>query len=176
MADQSVTTIVHHYIKADKDEEFRSWLKETREESKNYSGYIDSNLLEREQTKDGDFISIFRFDTYQNLKTWVDSEVHQRQMDKLQELSFNEAKLQSYEGLEFWFDRVSGDRVSASTFKMSVVTFIGLLPLVLIIPPLYEKLTGTTGLLSISISTAITVLLMSYVVMPILNKAFKRFL
>ena len=169
--DNSVTTIVHHNIKDGCEEKFHQWLSETRVESAKYTGYLDSSLLDKSVSKDGTFISILRLDNYQNLKAWVNSSVHKERMDLLLEISNYEPKLNSYEGLEFWFDRNS-----PNLFKMSVVTYIGLLPLVLVVPPYYEKLTGMTGILGISISTFVTVLLMSYAMMPLLNRLLKRFL
>ena len=171
MKDQSVTTIVHHHIKNGDEGAFLSWLDQTRNKCKSRTGYIDSSLVDKDKTKDGAFISIFRFDNYTNLRNWVDSDIHRVQMEKLQDISKVEAKLNSYEGLEYWFQEDS-----PNTFKMSVVTYIGLLPLVLVIPGLFEKVTGITGIPNTVLNTALTVLLMSYLVMPGLNKLFKRFL
>ncbi|OUR95827.1 hypothetical protein A9Q84_15110 [Halobacteriovorax marinus] len=60
-----------------------------------------------------------------------------------------------------------------SKLKMSVITFVGLWPLVLFIPPLVEKLLGLKGFNLITLSTVIIVLLMTYWVMPGLMKLAK---
>jgi antibiotic biosynthesis monooxygenase (ABM) superfamily enzyme len=56
--------------------------------------------------------------------------------------------------------------------KMALLTYIGLLPLVLTIPEVLAKLTGLEGALLLSIATAIIVLLMTFIVMPLLLKVF----
>ena len=106
-------------------------------------------------------ISIFRFDSQYNLDGWLSSLTRKKLIDEGRDYLEREAKISSYTGLEYWFDRDIDSR-----FKMSIFTFIGLLPLVLTIPPVFIKLINLNHYLVNSLSTAFIVLIMSYLMMP----------
>ena len=108
---------------------FHHWLKKIRGESSKFEGYIDALLLDSCGSKN-ERISIFRFESQQLLKKWLDSKIHQDLLIELKLIVEKETHIKSYAGLEFWFDQVPQNRM-----KMSLLTFIGLLPLVLYIPP-----------------------------------------
>ncbi len=164
MKDQKVTSIVHHHIKDNHMEQFYRWYKKVTDESQKFEGFIDGQLLDSFGT-DQEVISLFRFQNSAFLSRWLDSSIHNELLNELDLISEKETKINSYSGLEFWFERDPQSRL-----KMSVLTYIGLLPLVLVIPPLFNRLTGLTGTTATSLSTAISVLLMSYLVMPIINR------
>jgi len=169
MNNQTVTSIVHHHIKENKMESFLLWLKKIREESLKFEGYIDSKLIESVGSEN-EVISIFRFEDQKSLNIWIESSVHQDLLTELKPLVNQETRIKSYSGLEFWFDRAPEARM-----KNSILTFIGLLPLVLYIPPVIAKTTGMQDFWLNTVSTAIIVLLMTYVVMPIVMKVANLF-
>jgi antibiotic biosynthesis monooxygenase (ABM) superfamily enzyme len=173
MKKQTVTSIVHHHIKKDKIDDFHLWLKSVKEESLKFDGYIDSKLIES-LGSENEVISIFRFENKKFLESWLNSEVHKKLLTQLRLIVNKETRIKSYSGLEFWFDRTPEARM-----KNSILTFIGLLPLVLYIPPLIAKYTAMDGFWLNTISTALIVLLMTYIVMPFVMKIktliFNRF-
>lgn len=169
MKNETVTSIVHHHIRKGKMNDFQLWLKRVREESLKFEGYIDSKLIES-LGSENEVISIFRFENQKFLKKWIESKVHQELLIELKLIVEQETKIKSYSGLEFWFDQAPEDRL-----KNSILTFIGLLPLVLYIPPVIEKATGMGNFWLNTVSTAIIVLLMTYVVMPIVMNIANRF-
>lgn len=56
--------------------------------------------------------------------------------------------------------------------KMAILTYVGLLPLVLTVPPFINKISGLEGAALLSLATAIIVLIMTFLVMPTLLKIF----
>jgi antibiotic biosynthesis monooxygenase (ABM) superfamily enzyme len=168
MNTETVTSIVHHHIKPDKMEDFLLWLKNIKSESEKFNGYLDTNLIDTCGNQN-ERISIFRFKNQETLDAWLNSEIHQTQLIELSKLTTKKTSIQSYKSLEYWFDRAP-----QNVFKMSVLTYIGLLPLVLIVPPVMIKFMPMSDTMLASSSTAIIVLLMSYVVMPLVMKIYSK--
>ena len=169
MTNKTVTSIVHHHIKSNQMDNFLLWLKNIKIESQKFDGYIDTQLIDT-CGDENERISIFRFENKITLDVWLKSDIHQQFLQELSKLTTEETKIKSYTSLEYWFDRAPEDR-----FKMSVLTFIGLLPLVLIVPPIIDKFIPMEETVLISVSTAIIVLLMTYIVMPLVMKVYSKF-
>jgi antibiotic biosynthesis monooxygenase (ABM) superfamily enzyme len=168
MTNETVTSIVHHHIKPDHMDDFNLWLKNIQIESQKFDGYIDTQLIDN-CGNINERISIFRFRNQSLLDKWLNSEIHQRKLLDLSKLTTQKTTIKSYKSLEYWFDRTP-----ESVFKMSLLTYIGLLPLVLIVPPLLIKLIPMGDTMLASVSTAIIVLLMSYIVMPFVMKIYSK--
>lgn len=164
MKDETVTSIVHHHIKKNEMDNFQIWLKRAREESLKFDGFIDSKLIESIGI-DREVISIFRFENYVSLNKWLKSKKHGELLTELKSITEKEVQINSYSGLEFWFVRSAPNKLT-----MMVMTFFGLLPLVLLVPPLIEKITNLHGPILVTISTAVIVVLMTYFAMPLLIK------
>lgn len=167
MKNSTVTSIVHHNLKPQSISLFENWFKHINQASSEFPGFIDSQMMDS-FGGENEVITVFRFENKELLDRWLISSEHQEMLNQLEEITINATKINSYAGLEFWFQENSPGRL-----KMSVITFIGLLPLVLAIPPLFRAFTGLSGTLALTIETAIIVLLMSYAVMPGLLKLEK---
>ena len=168
MTSETVTSIVHHHIKPDQMDNFLLWLKNIKTESKKFDGYLETQLIDK-CGNPNERISIFRFKNQTTLDLWINSDIHQEQLLELAKLITKKTKIKTYTGLEYWFDRAP-----QNVFKMSVLTYIGLLPLVLIVPPILIRVLPMEGTILSSVSTAIIVLLMSYIVMPLVMKIYSK--
>jgi antibiotic biosynthesis monooxygenase (ABM) superfamily enzyme len=168
MTNQTVTSIVHHHIKPAKMDDFLLWLKNIKVESQKFDGYLDTQLIDK-CGNENERISIFRFKSQMTLDSWLGSEIHSQQLLELEKLTTQKTTIKTYTSLEYWFDRAP-----QNVFKMSVLTYIGLLPLVLVVPPLLIKLIPMGDTMLASVSTAIIVLLMSYIVMPLVMKIYSK--
>ena len=164
MKDETVTSIVHHHIKKNEMENFILWLDRVKEESLRFDGFIDSKLIDS-VCSNREVISIFRFKNFNLLNIWLNSQIHTELLKELGSITEKEVQIKSYSGLELWFDRSSPKKIT-----MVLITFLGLLPLVLLVPPFIENLTNLHGTILVTISTAIIVVLMTYLVMPFLMK------
>ncbi len=168
MNDETVTSIVHHQIKENKKDEFHLWLTKIRDECQKFDGYIDSKLVDSIGCE-REVISIFRFKSHSLLNKWLKSKVHSELLAELAFITEKEVQIKSYSGLEYWFEDSASSKLT-----MMTVTFIGLLPLVLFVPPIIAKVTNLDGTILITFSTALIVVLMTYAVMPLLMK-FKSY-
>ena len=168
MSENSITTIARHEVIPGSENEFLNWVEETKLACKNFKGYMDTKVSQPIESTTNEFVTIFRFDTYENLMRWLNSDTREVLIAKLNKLVQNDFTITKYKGIDFYFN---DNKNSLSLATMTVITYIGLMPLVLLVPPLFQKYLNHKGTFLAFTSTALIVLLMSYLVMPVLVKA-----
>lgn len=165
MKKQTVTSIVHHHIKDNQMENFLDWLKRIRLACGKFPGHLDSKLIDS-IGNENERISVFRFDSQSNLSNWIKSQEHQDFLSELPSITKHKTVIESYKGLEFWFEKNAPNQL-----KMSAITFSAILPLVFYTAPVLKLITPLEpGLALDIIATAVIVLLMTYIVMPLMIK------
>jgi antibiotic biosynthesis monooxygenase (ABM) superfamily enzyme len=82
---------------------FEKWWHElTQLQSAKFEGYLSSELISPMSCDNNEFISIFRYDNYTHLETWMESDERTQMLEKKVEFA-EEAVLTSYHSLEHWF-------------------------------------------------------------------------
>jgi antibiotic biosynthesis monooxygenase (ABM) superfamily enzyme len=82
---------------------FEKWWQElTQLQSAKFEGYLSAELISPRSCDNDEFISIFRYDNYTHLETWMDSDERRQMLEKKVEFA-EEAVLTSYHSLEHWF-------------------------------------------------------------------------
>jgi antibiotic biosynthesis monooxygenase (ABM) superfamily enzyme len=169
-----VTAVISRVVKPECEHDFEAWLHNITDACSESPGYMGSDLI-RPSADRCEYVTIFRFDTYDHLRRWEDSEVAHYWLERVKPLILRQSGLQLQTGLEYWFRRPNEPR--PNVLKRSVVTWIGLTPLVWIVPPfLAPHLDWMPHLAAVAVSNAVTVLMMSYLVMPFLTHVFDRWL
>lgn len=171
MSKKEITTVATHFVKPGMENEFKLWLKKIIEKSKNYSGFIDSKLIEPVNNKTEEFVSIFRYESLEELQAWMTSNDYKEMMSEVEELIYQPSIVNPYKSFEFWFDP---NTKPMAKVKMSLITLLGLLPLVHYIPGYLEKLVEFRGIGFTLFSTGIIVIIMSYAMMPLLISISER--
>ncbi len=175
-----VTVVITHKAKEGCEEQFKAWLKGINQEASRYRGYMGVQVIEPPSTSDREYVIIVRFDSYEYLKIWNDSDIRQQYLLELRSLTRDESKYVYQTGLEYWFSLPDMPvRVRPSKHKMAFVTWLALTPLILLIPPTLEPFLSELGLIKpipILITCATLVVLMTYAVMPFMSRMFKKWL
>jgi antibiotic biosynthesis monooxygenase (ABM) superfamily enzyme len=175
-----VTVIITHKIKRTHKNDFKHWLKGINQEASQYEGYLGVQVIEPHSNSDQEYVIIVRFNNYQNLKTWNESDIRKRYLDKLEPLTEDKSTWEQQTGLEYWFTLPKApSHVPPNKHKMASVTWIAITPLIMAVPPVLEPLLmkmGLPRLASIPIVCAVLVILMTYAVMPFTIKMLKRWL
>ena len=134
-----------------------------------------------------EYVIIFRFNNYDNLTKWENSPIRNEWLQKGRKLVETDPNVQKMTGLEFWFTPYFKDEISSPLiplqppprYKMVIVTIpvisILLLTLVPQIHFMIEMLEIPFPIRLVNAIT-ITVLLMTYVIMPLLTKLLKPWL
>jgi uncharacterized protein len=164
---------VNAKIKAKKGriDEFEEWLDGIIHESMKFEGHMGVNIIRPPDPSNPEYIIILRFNSYQNLAKWENSELQRKWIEKGKDLMEDEPKLAKQTGLEFWFTPLFGNRaLEPPRYKMAIVTGAVIFVIINTFFPLIQNATaGLPALLQALILVVILTLLMTYGIMPALT-------
>jgi len=176
--DPPVTGLVSRRVKRGREQEFEEWLSGILAAANDAPGYLGSEVLRPGDGEDDDeYKIIFRFDHASNLHAWENSEERQHWRRQAEPL-VHEEKYHVLTGLETWFTLPSKTGEPAPPrYKMAVVTWLGVFPIVMIIFSLFGHwLNLLPTLVRTLVFTAVMVTLMTYVIMPRMTRLFSFWL
>ena len=185
-----VTVIVKRIAKRDKIKEFEEWLSGISKEVSRQEGSMGIDIIKPtpniSNKSKPEYVIIFRFNTYENLDKWEKSPIRHEWLQKGRKLAESDYDVQKMTGLEFWFTPYFNDESSPMIplqppprYKMVIVTIPVISILLLTLVPQIHFLTEMLLIpfpIRLVIALAITVLLMTYVIMPLLTKLLKPWL
>ena len=191
--DGPVTVVVIRIAKRDKIREFEEWMDGIIHEAMRFEGHMGVDVIRPSDLSNPEYVIIFRFNTFENLARWENSEARREWLAKSKEVTEGEPVIEKQTGLEIWFTprsrsggSIKGDKAASSTttapvapprYKMAIVITAVIFILVSILLPQIRQL--TTGLhihLSTFIGVTIMVLLMTYVIMPSVTRLLEPWL
>jgi len=176
--DPPVTAVASRRVKQGREQEFEEWLSGILAAANQAPGYLGSEVLRPSDGKeDNEYRVVFRFDHASNLHAWENSEERQRWLRKVEPLQYEE-KVHVLTGLETWFTLPSKvGEPSPPRYKMVVVTWLGVFPIVTILFSVFGHwLNLLPTLVRTLVFTAVMVTLMTYVVMPRITRLFSFWL
>lgn len=182
-----VTVIVKRIAKKDKIHEFEEWLSGISKEVAKQEGFMGTDIIRpASDAYKLEYVIIFRFENYDNLSKWEKSSVRKEMLEKGRKLVEADPDVQKFTGLEFWFTPYFKDKSSPlipltppPRYKMVIVTIPVISILLLTLVPQIHFLTEMLSIpfpIRLVIALTITVILMTYVIMPILTKLLKPWL
>ena len=176
--DPPVTAVASRRVKRGREQEFEEWLSGILAAASEAPGYLGSEVLRpSDSEEDNEYRVVFRFDHASNLHAWEHSEERQRWLRKAEPLQ-DEEKVHVLTGLETWFTLPSkAGEPSPPRYKMAVVTWLGVFPIVTIIFSLFGHWLSLLPTLERTlVFTAVMVTLMTYVIMPRMTRLFSFWL
>jgi uncharacterized protein len=185
-----VTVIVRRIAKKDKIKEFEEWLSGISKEVSRQEGSMGIDIIKPtpniSNKSKPEYVIIFRFNTYENLDKWEKSPIRHEWLQKGRKLAELDYDVQKMTGLEFWFTPYFNDESSPMIplqppprYKMVIVTIPVISILLMTLVPQIHFLTEMLSIpfpIRLVIALTITVLLMTYVIMPLLTKLLKPWL
>lgn len=165
------SVVITHRVSEDKQLQYEQWLSEIGPLCKASTGLLDYHIIKPVRGLSDTYSIFIRYDTEQNLKTWMDSDDRKRLISAVQELLTGKDEYQIKSGLDFLFMASGGKARVPVRWKQYLVTWSAIYPLVIGVPlvlvPLLRWLqvpeNHYTDALFI---TATLVFMMVYVVMP----------
>lgn len=166
--DTPVTTVIRQRPKPGAASQYEDWLKEIVPIAQSFAGHRGVNVI-RPQTASDAYTIVLHFDTIENLRGWLDSDVRMRFVDRIRPL-LQEETIDINTGLEFWFTPPPGGK-PAKPYKQFLVTLSAIFPLTIVVPWLLQPLFTAIPLLAVPvvhhfIIAACIVGMMTYVIMP----------
>lgn len=173
---EAVTVAITHHVKPGCEQAFDDWLHSISDYAAGFSGYQGYVVLPSAAPSNERHVAL-RFRSLEGLNAYWASPETIRRRAALDDLVSEPSEIQSEVGIEHWFMKPSGPG-PPPRHRMSVAVFLAILPLVTVIPPrLKPWLAGyMPAWLAGVLTTAVLVLLMSYIAMPIVTGALRGWL
>lgn len=173
----SVTTVVRHFIKPDKQAAFEEWSKGITAQVKQFAGFEGLQLIHPPEGHT-DYLVLFKFSDFQTLENWMESEQRSQEINKLEDLSEKDLVLREVEGIDFWFEAPNANQAGVPPkWKMAILTWLVVFPGVVLASKAFRAVFPTfSGVLITLCVTLSLVPLLTWVLMPTVVKLCKRWL
>lgn len=172
-----VTVIVKHKVIAGKEEEYERWATGITDAARKFDGYLGVNFIRPSGPENREYVLIFKFNTYQNMRNWEESPERAEWKEKRRHLTIDEPDIHRYKGWDFWFTLPPAAKVAPPRYKMALITLVSIYPLALFLPMLLNPLIVWLPVaITVFITASLIVPLMLYFVMPAMVKLFSWWL
>jgi antibiotic biosynthesis monooxygenase (ABM) superfamily enzyme len=158
--------VARHYVAPGDEDEFGDWVDAVDRASREFAGYQGMEVIRSHGSPNSNEFCVFRFDSAENLATWMLSGIRQKLLDDRRSCYRNTSKVKSYRSIGFWFDVPDASGKTPSNHKMAAVTLLVIWPMVHFIGPPISTIIPVP-LLAEFVTVALIVVLMTYAVMPI---------
>lgn len=170
-----VTTLFARSVPSESASAYESWLNSVVETANNAPGILETKVIRPEEDS-GNYVSIVQFDSQQSYQRWFDSEVRAQSLSKLSNMNLECQEASSWSILDNLFSGPNNFR-APPRYKSALVVLLGLYPLVLLLTLFWNPLVVEWPLpLRVLTSLAISVSLMSWGILPILNRCLSFWL
>jgi antibiotic biosynthesis monooxygenase (ABM) superfamily enzyme len=176
---RGVTKIIDRIPRAGMDAELEQAIKALNAAAMRFPGHLGVTVTRPSLPDQPGFRLVYRFDTGEHLRAWEESEEHHRLVEIASGYTQGEPSRQVLTGLETWFTLPARPAaLLPQRGRMSVVTWLGIFPLVLLYDLILRQLlpVDTPVALKIAVNTSLVVPTMSYLVGPRLTRLFRDWL
>ena len=173
-----VTTVVTRQVKPGHEQFYELFLEGIIATATRFPGHLGVEVFRPESASAGEYRVVYRFDTAEHLHAWLDSAEHAAWLERAEPHVTGPIRRQYLTGLETWFtDPARPGTPPPPPYKMALVTWITIFPLItLVVVILNPPLSGLPLVLRLAITTAVTVPLMTWVVMPRVTRLLRGWL
>ncbi|WP_017651879.1 antibiotic biosynthesis monooxygenase [Fortiea contorta] len=175
--DQYITVVISQLVKPGSESDYEIWLKNITSVARTYLGHLGTNVIRPQPGLRREYVIIFRFDGYNNLKAWMTSSDREYWLNQGKHLIESEPHVQQLSGLEAWFSLPGQPLKTPPRYKTALLTWISVFVLInLLTTFLVPLLRGLPPLIISLILTMTMVALLTYVVMPRVSRLFSKWL
>ena len=176
--DGPVTVQVSRTVKPGCEANYEKALKHLTRTARNFTGFQGANFLRPSGEDSREYVTIFRFDSYENLRAWETSFDRAFAMEALCDLVEGETKVVKTTGLEFWFTPPKVTLMKPpSPHKMMVVVTAMVFLIALCLKPILDILIPNVHwVVRVAVIAVLQVGLMTYVFMPRVTQFLSKWL
>lgn len=176
--DPTVTVVVRRRTKPGCEEPFESAMREFIAFALASPGNRGIHVLRSDQANPREYTVVDRFADAAARKAFTASESYKEWMVRLRALTEGDPHIEELGGLSGWFTLPDQPHAKPPPKpKMAAVTFLGVYPLTSVFPGLFRKLLPGWHPLALNlVVTGLVVACLTWVVMPLLTRLFRRWL
>jgi antibiotic biosynthesis monooxygenase (ABM) superfamily enzyme len=173
-----VTTTVTRRVKPGHEPFYERFLEGVITAASEFPGHLGVEVFRPESAGAGEYRTVYRFDTGEHLRAWLDSEERAAWLERAEPHVIGPMRTQFVTGLETWFTLPGHTGTPPPPpYKMALLTWITIFPLITLVVvalgPLLERLALIPRL---AITTAVTVPIMTWGAMPRVTRLLRRWL
>jgi antibiotic biosynthesis monooxygenase (ABM) superfamily enzyme len=169
-----LTVVVTWRVRKGREKEFEAWRHEIGDAALKFPGHMGVNVI-LPSSGGREYVVIFRFDTYEHLRAWQESDIRRELLKKAEPFRESDPSYRLESGLEYWF--APAGPASPPRWKMALVTVLGVWPASMLVSWLLSPLiSGVPSALRALLSACCIVILLTWVIMPVLVIILKRWL
>jgi hypothetical protein len=171
-----VTVSIARRVIAGREADYESWVKGITAEALQYPGHMGVNVI-RPTSASREYVTIFRFDTYQHQRDWENSTLRAHWLEQLDGIVEGPDAVRRDKGMEFWFNLPELPAAHPSPHKMALVLFVVVYTLIVLINTALAPLMADWPYLArLLLTVFLQVMLMTYLVMPKVTRLLKSWL
>ena len=174
--DPPVTTIISRRVKPGYESAFEQVIVNMTATTRRLEGYPSINILRSFDLNTPEYWIIFKFDCISKLRRWEKSEVRYKWLMELNKLTLSCSETQIVRGIETWFTLPTQRTIAPPRYKMALITWLAIFPLIVLINALFAPLLNQLPSIIRSLVLTITlVLLMTYLLMPMMTNYYGEY-
>jgi uncharacterized protein len=176
--DGPVTTTVTRRVKPGHEPFYESFLEGIIADAARFPGHLGVEVFRPATASTGEYRVVYRFDTRKHLDAWLHSDERAAWLERAEPHVVGPMRMQVLTGLETWFTLPDRPGMPPPPpYKMALLTWVTIFPLitivVIVLEPLLERLALVPRL---AVTTAVTVPIMTWVVMPRVTRLLRGWL
>jgi hypothetical protein len=176
-AEGPVTTTVTRRVKPGHEAAYEGFLEGIIAAASRFPGHLGAQVFRPQTAAAGEYRIVYRFDSAAHLHAWLDSPEHAAWLERAEPHVIGPLQRQVLTGLESWFTLPSQPGLPPPPYKMALVTWAAIFPLITGVVVATAPLVGGLPLVArLAVTTAVTVPLMTWVVMPRVTRLLHRWL
>ncbi|ELS00868.1 hypothetical protein Xen7305DRAFT_00005690 [Xenococcus sp. PCC 7305] len=176
--DPPVTVVISRKVQPECKAAFEEFISGITSAAATFEGHLGVNISRPRTPEDNEYKIVFKFDRASNLRIWQESECRRQWLARAESLCLEKPTVQILTGLETWFTLQSAkSSTPPPRHKMATIILLTIVPIKILTNfTLIPLLTSLPFLLRILITSAIMVLMMTFVIMPRMTRLFSKWL
>jgi antibiotic biosynthesis monooxygenase (ABM) superfamily enzyme len=176
--DGPVTTTVTRRVKPGHEPFYEQFLAGINGAASRFPGHLGVDVFRPETATAGEYRIVYRFDTGDHLRAWLDSDERAAWLERAEPHVIGPMRTRFVTGLESWFTLPGGPSIQPPPpYKMALLTWITIFPLITLVvialDPVLQQLDRVPRL---AVTTAVTVPIMTWLVMPRVTRLLRGWL
>jgi antibiotic biosynthesis monooxygenase (ABM) superfamily enzyme len=173
-----VTAVITHRVRPGREAGHEEWIKGIAADARGFDGYLGAHILRPQLGLSSDHVIVVEFASCAQLDAWMQSETRKAWIERVKPLILEPESITVLTGLEPWFQLPGQPPQRApKRYKQALLVWIAVAAISLFVTPHVAALFAfLPTILRVLLNAAITVVLLTYWVMPFLTRCFKGWL